>query len=395
MKRIFVPHFLLVAVVMLVVILYGSLYPFEFRYPAEPRGPLGVLLGSWMVPPSSFGDLVANVLLYVPLGFFGILALRQELGNRRRLVLVSLLGFVVCVSVEILQFYDAGRITNMSDLYLNTFGTLLGAIAGAAIGTERKFPLVRDLKARPIPSLVILSWLGYRLYPYVPTIDLHKYWNAVKPLIFLKQVSFGDILRYGVVWLMICYGLDAIFGPRRSILFFPIFAGLFFAAKLLIMTKLLTPEEIGGAGLGFAFWLAFLVGLSGRDRARVIALCFGVVVLDQRLAPFSFSMIPHEFGWIPFLGFMRGSLDVNIQAFLEKFFLYGGLIWLVTEAGMRLSRSAMLVAALLFTTSLVETHLPGRSAEITDAVMACIIAGVFAVMEAAMRPAKGVPRGQP
>jgi hypothetical protein len=40
-----------------------------------------------------------------------------------------------------------------------------------------------------------------------------------------------------------------------------------------------------------------------------------------------------HFGWLPFLGFMHGSLEVNIMSFCEKAFLYGSLIWLLGRLG--------------------------------------------------------------
>lgn len=65
------------------------------------------------------------------------------------------------------------------------------------------------------------------------------------------------------------------------------------------------------------------------------------------------------------MGFMHGSINVDVQAFCEKFFFYGGLIWLMVASRLRLGVAATLVAALLFVTSWIEIYLPGRSADIT------------------------------
>jgi VanZ family protein len=72
---------------------------------------------------------------------------------------------------------------------------------------------------------------------------------------------------------------------------------------------------------------------------------------------------------------------VNIMSFLEKAFLYGSLIWLLGRTGLGSTRSTILVAMMLFATSWVETYLPGRSAEITDSLMAVLIGVIIAVME--------------
>jgi hypothetical protein len=111
-------------------------------------------------------------------------------------------------------------------------------------------------------------------------------------------------------------------------------------------------------------------------------------VVAQRLEPFHFAGPAHPFGWIPFLSFMHGSIQVDTLSFLEKGFLYGSLIWLLEKIGVRLPLATLGVAAVLLATSLVEVHLPGRSAEITDAVMALFIGSVIAlVRRAAARPA--------
>ena len=107
---------------------------------------------------------------------------------------------------------------------------------------------------------------------------------------------------------------------------------------------------------------------------------FSATVLGQRLEPFQFTAQSVPFGWIPFRSFMQGSIEIDVLAFLEKFFLYGGWIWLLMEAGVSRRAAAGLVAGTLFATSVAEMYLPHRSGEVTDAVMALAIAGVFALM---------------
>jgi VanZ family protein len=90
---------------------------------------------------------------------------------------------------------------------------------------------------------------------------------------------------------------------------------------------------------------------------------------------------PVPFGWIPFRSFMYGSINVDVLSFLEKFFLYGSWTWLLSEAGLSYVRAGCFVLApTLFATSLAETYLPNRSAEITDAVMAAAISVIFALI---------------
>jgi hypothetical protein len=66
--------FLIAAAIIVAVILYGSLYPFTFYQPEGGAGPLKHLVQSWAEKPGR-GDIIANIFLYLPLGFFLSLAI--------------------------------------------------------------------------------------------------------------------------------------------------------------------------------------------------------------------------------------------------------------------------------------------------------------------------------
>ncbi len=57
-------------------IVYGSLYPFDFRPNARPGDPIHTLLATWRLI-SNRGDVMANVVFYLPAGFFLWLAMRR------------------------------------------------------------------------------------------------------------------------------------------------------------------------------------------------------------------------------------------------------------------------------------------------------------------------------
>ena len=82
---------------------------------------------------------------------------------------------------------------------------------------------------------------------------------------------------------------------------------------------------------------------------------------------------------------MAGSIAVDVMSFFEKSFLFGSLLYLFTQAGGRLRTAVMIVGGVLFATSWAETYLPGRSAEITDLIMALLLAGGFALVPNSQR----------
>jgi hypothetical protein len=77
---------------------------------------------------------------------------------------------------------------------------------------------------------------------------------------------------------------------------------------------------------------------------------------------------------------MSGDLVIDVMSFLQKFFLYGSLIWLLTQVGWQLRSAIFSTALILFITSEAERFLPGRSAEISDAFMVLVIGTIFALI---------------
>jgi glycopeptide antibiotics resistance protein len=377
-------NYVIVTAIMIVVIIYGSLYPFDWRVPAHDIGPVATLVGSWAETPGR-GDFLSNILLYMPLGLFGALAITDGAGAARRIGLTILLGATLSVSMELTQYYDEGRVTAATDAYSNTIGAALGAIGGCVFGGNVHWRFLDPVRAHRVPVLLLAAWAGYRLFPYVPTNDIHKFWDAIRPIVVNPTFAAYPTFRHTAIWLTVGCLIETIYGSKRSLLLFPAFVGAMLIAEILIMTIILSVAHIAGAAIALCLWPVLLMG-GRRIRAALVALVLCIYVIAERLEPFQFLATAHAFGWIPFLGFMGGSIEVDMESFFEKFFLYGGLIWLLAAAGLRLRSGAIFVALILLLTSWAETHLATRSAEITDAVMALIIAAIFSLIDAAPTP---------
>ena len=359
------------------MIVYGSLYPFEFRIPVGGAGALDTLLGSWATAPGR-GDFVANILLYMPLGWLGFLSLSPRMSVGFRLFLMIVAGTALSASMELTQYYDVDRVTSATDVYANSTGVMLGSLGAIGLSGRWRVPFIAEISARPIPVALTAAWLGYRLYPYVPTIDLHKYWNALKPVILYPTLSFDDFCRHTTIWLTIFVLTAAVVGHRRSLLIAPLFCGALLLARVLILGAVLSVAEIAGAIIALCLW-PILLAVPARWRSAGVFMLLAGVVIFERLQPFRFQSVARPFGWLPFWSLMEGSIGVDVMSFFEKSFLYGSLLFLFVEAGGRLRTAATLVCGALFATSWMETYLPGRSAEITDAAMALLIAVAMAL----------------
>lgn len=129
----------IVLLLLTTVILYGSLFPFEYYEGSYPGGPLAYLLSTWREWNHS-GDLLSNILLYLPFGFFATCALPRRLSRAARALIATLAGTALAGSIETAQFYDVGRVTSMGDMYANGIGAGIGAVIAALY-----WPLVGEL----------------------------------------------------------------------------------------------------------------------------------------------------------------------------------------------------------------------------------------------------------
>ena len=65
---------------------------------------------------------------------------------------------------------------------------------------------------------------------------------------------------------------------------------------------------------------------------------------------------------------------------LGKVCYYASAIWLLRAAGMRLLHSVTIVAAILAAIEIAQIHLPGRTAETTDPLLAILMGFVLLIL---------------
>jgi hypothetical protein len=98
----------------------------------------------------------------------------------------------------------------------------------------------------------------------------------------------------------------------------------------------------------------------------------GFGILLSGLAPFEFAEHARRFSWIPFSGLLEMDWGRSYLVACEKGFLYSGLVWLTYQAGFSRLLSGSLVAVLLAVIEVAQVYLPGRSAEVTDPLIALL-----------------------
>ena len=116
-------RYLLLAYVLLVI--YASLYPFS-GWRDQGVGPFAYLSERLPRYITAF-DVVTNLVAYMPLGFFALLALHPLVRGKRAFALSSLASCALSFAMEALQTYLPSRISSNLDLATNSLGALVGA----------------------------------------------------------------------------------------------------------------------------------------------------------------------------------------------------------------------------------------------------------------------------
>ncbi len=311
-------------------------------------------------------DVIINVALYVPLGMSAFLALSNARSRWLRFAIPVALGAMLSASIEMAQLFVPGRDCSALDLIDNIAGSALGLPAGLLF---RK--LARPVRFR-VPDraalAVLFCWVGSLLFPVVPVM-----WLAVlhQKLVVLSTAPVFDwvrILSGCGAWLAAGYLMQGA-GFRHtgrwlglSVLLIPL--------QFLIVTRQPLAADVIGAGLGTILFV----------RTRYlhwelwIAAAFMAVVVARGTTPLRFAGDPQPFVMIPFGGFLQMGWQSGLQVLLEKSFWYGAAIWLVRRVTGRLRTAGAMVCAVLLVMEIGQRWMPGHTAEITDPLLALLLA---------------------
>lgn len=363
-----------------VLILYGSLFPFRLRTDVD----LGLLdlFATLAFRPTTRGDIVSNLLLYMPLGFCLMFAWNERHGRWPALARTLLVGTALSLGVELTQIFVAFRDSSLTDLVLNAISTLFGAaaaIAYGAFGTSGRFAVFASIRLHPAALSVVLLWLGFRLAPFVPTLDWQKYKDALKPLFIDPHVGALELLRYVAGWLVVGYAVSLV--TRREYAFAAMLAvvSIVLFGRLVVVGKTLNLSEL--AALAVCVPIAAIL-VASKDRRRVVvvlATLATAAIVAQGVAPFELLPQAQGFSWMPFRSSLRGSIELNFSALLEKAFWYSSLVWLLARGGWSGVAATLATTALVAAIEIIQMWLPGRSADITDPLLA-LAAGLLLAM---------------
>ena len=317
----------LLLVVAVGLILYVSLYP--FRFAADGPGVLEALRDiTWA--RAGRGDMLNNVLLYLPLGFCLALALEPRLGRGAALLGAVVTGGLLSLAMEVAQASIAIRVPSLRDLALNTAGAAAGALAGSAwhaLGarmTPRAGPRGR---AGAVAIALLVLWLVARLWPLLPDASLRQLKRAVQPLLS-PQLAWGELAALFVGWLVAAQAVMHLSRRERSVDALLVVIAVVLVGRVFVGGSVLEFAEI----VALALLLPALVLLSRveeRVRHGLVAALLVAWLAAVAVAPVLSGALT-----APSLGEFLGRAAPAPPELAGKAFTYLGLAWLLAGAGL-------------------------------------------------------------
>jgi VanZ family protein len=360
---------LLLLVIALIV--YGSLYPWHFDFDRSGANPLWVLLHAW---PEHFNrfvlrDIPINLLLYFPLGMAAFLAAVRRHGRLLAFDAALLIALGLSASMEMLQIYDPGRTCSLLDVLCNVAGAAAGAAMALAFHPELE-SLARRTPGRHGPAALLLAacWASYQLYPFYPLLSRTKLRASLELLAGTASFSAVEVWASAAEWLAVALAMEAFLGRMRPGWLLAAMACL--PLRLLIAERSVTIGEMLGAALALLLWSL----LPERKRLAAGVLLLAAAIVLRELSPFRLAETPHPFSWIPFAATFESERQSATVILLRKAFEYGALVWLFRTQGISYARAAVAVAGSLAILEAIQRYLPGRTPEITDSVVALLMA---------------------
>ena len=372
---------ILIGVILLIV--YGSLYPWTFVARPLFASPFYLLLHSWEYDPLSrryWADIPVNIAIYIPLGMAGFLALRRY---RSRLAAIAgpvALGAILSASIEMIQLYVPGRHCSTLDLTMNILGSALGVVLGLLRSWRSPICLPRDpISTCAIATLSRCCSAGSPSCCFLFSLRFRSPRCAIKSRSSCTAVCStapglrsqrGRMVRRGTT-------AQVAAGARVPVAWLAALFALAVPLQFILLGHNPLPSDFAGP------LLAMLIFLLCRrapwaDCAAGIALLIAVVI--RALTPFRFTAAGQPFLWIPFAGFLQNSWQTSVSILLGKLFQYGASIWLLSRALFGVLGATVVIAVILAIIETLQTLSTAHVPEITDPLLALLLGLAFSVL---------------
>lgn len=360
---------------------HGSLYPWRFARPAS-------FAVAWdgMMHQSTWwtgrGDVVGNVMLFVPLGALGWIAWRYgRWPPTLRAALLLATGVAFAFALQVAQIYVPSRDAAWSDVVWNTLGLLIGMLLATPLARLPIEPL--QARALRLPLMFVALWLALQWWPFVPRLDWQHMKDALKPLLLHPQWRTGSAIDSALSLALVGVLLRGLQRRAWWLVALPVVAAF---GALLVEHQFLSLSRCAG-------WLGgvLLALLAWRLPPRVALALGSMFALAwftyDELKPFQLGDASGRFQWVPFAALLQGSMSANTLALTWQLFWQGAILATLGAGGVRVATPALALGLWALLLEVLQIWLPGRTPDITPALLPWLWVWILALLEVSSRGA--------
>lgn len=340
-------------VLLSVLVVYGSVFPFEFQRPRA--GAWQSFWTDWRLG-NSRGDLLGNVALFVPWGLAWAWGRGRSTAGAFAAAIVS--GVVLATLAQLLQLAVPVRTAQLSDVVWNTAGIVAGWLLGVSVAP----PTAADHSHRRSTGVLLAACLAVCWLPLVPSIDA----SLLKAHLHqLASFSWRQLPAGSVTFVAAAFGSELLSQLLRRHV---VWATAAWCALLVLPRLLIVGADVNGAvGIGaMAGWFAWLaIRAATPHRATWLVCVFLAVQALASLAPFELRQAPVTVGLVPFESLLKGSMLTNAQSLGGGLLVAVAIVHSFASQGASVRGAAVATAVSLAVLELPQTMIESRTPDLT------------------------------
>ncbi len=369
--------------VYILLIIYGTLYPVD-QWDWN--------LGNWSkfltlkIPEHvSYADLVMNFIIYIPFGLLFFLALPSRKKTSGKVFLITLLGFCLSTCLEYFQQFLPGRTSSLSDIFLNTIGSMLGALTALLLSKRQTHNYLTNWQQQHLSHtpysllglVAALLWGASQLVPFVPSLEISNLRQGLAPLwhtlnspdTFKLSKFIIYSLNISAILLILRSSLKKNSSSTRLIF---TFVFLILLLKVPVLTRQLSLEAISAFFVGSLIYsLFYQLKVSILKAAALVMLV--VAYAYSTLETGAPNLPTRPMNWIPFSQQMNTL--VGIADLIEQIAAFAAFAYVLTPKTPKPGKHYFIITGsfiLLFAFILewLQQFKAGRYSDITDVIIA-------------------------
>lgn len=308
----------------LFIIVYGSLFPFDFYYVNWKNEGYKMLFSTSVFGGKSF-DIINNILLFIPLGFASSVLISRYKDKQKYYLYLYLCTFILALGIQLLQIYIPQRTPAFYDVFWNMVGTSIGILFAGIM--KRFYPHILKSDNKIALFILLTAWIFFLLTPFIFTFKMDLILQNISSLLNIYEYRISNILIFMAIWIVFGQLLNEIIHKKKNIFFS--LESLFIVTvilKMFVYRNVIEPEIFTGGII--AILLSHSTHFQKINAHKFALIILLPMMLYYSLYPFEFAENPYkDFVWIPFGELFTSNVLGTLRIISYKFFVYGAIIW--------------------------------------------------------------------